>query len=108
MILKLSIPTGGKKPDSFYEQVATRWTWLTITKPRGGPRRPANELAEANDVPVTTVHRWVKEARRRGMLAPGSRTAGSPCYACGQPMTDEALAFDRRRVARWNRKGASA
>ena len=28
-------------------------------------------VAEANDVPVTTARRWVKEARRRGFLPPG-------------------------------------
>ena len=107
MILKLRVPEGGKKPDSFYEQLAARWTWLTITRPRGGRHRPASELAEANGVPVSTVHRWVKEARRRGILGPGSRTAGHPCRMCGQPMTAEAIEFDRRRVGRWARsKGA--
>jgi transposase-like protein len=29
------------------------------------------DLARDNAVPVTTAQRWVKEARRRGMLAPG-------------------------------------
>jgi hypothetical protein len=28
-------------------------------------------------VPVTTVHRWVKEARRRGLLGPGRRGGAS-------------------------------
>ena len=31
------------------------------------------ELAEINGVPPTTVHRWIKEARRRGLLGPGRR-----------------------------------
>ncbi len=35
--------------------------------------RPAVELAEVNGVPVTTAHRWVKEARRRGFLPPGRK-----------------------------------
>ena len=30
--------------------------------------RPAQELAEANDVPTSTAHRWLKEARARGLL----------------------------------------
>jgi len=34
-------------------------------------RRYDANLAEANGVPVSTVHRWVKEARRRGFLPPG-------------------------------------
>jgi hypothetical protein len=35
--------------------------------------RPAVELAESNDVPLTTAHRWMKEARRRGFLPPGQK-----------------------------------
>jgi hypothetical protein len=30
--------------------------------------QPAPAIAEANDVPVSTVHRWIREARRRGVL----------------------------------------
>lgn len=66
--LKLKVPDAGKKPDQFYERVAELYLWLSS---RG--KRPAEELAEANDVPVTTVHRWVKEARRRDILFPGQR-----------------------------------
>jgi transposase-like protein len=33
--------------------------------------RPVAELAGANEVPVATAQRWVKEARRGGLLAPG-------------------------------------
>lgn len=39
---------------------------LAATSPR-----PVADLARDNAVPVTTAQRWVKEARRRGMLAPG-------------------------------------
>jgi hypothetical protein len=35
-------------------------------------RAPAPVLAEATGQPITTVHRWIKEARRRGFLAAGS------------------------------------
>ncbi len=66
--LKLHVPDGHKKPDSFYEQVADRFAYLA-----GMSARPARDLAEANDVPVTTVHGWVKEARRRKLLASGER-----------------------------------
>ena len=52
--------------DEFYETVAKTYRHLSaVTK------RPVAELAEANEVPPTTAHRWVKEARRRGMLPPG-------------------------------------
>jgi hypothetical protein len=67
--LKLRIPEGhGKKPDEFYRQVADRITYLGTVS-----TRPANELAEANDVSVTTIHGWVKEARRRGLMPAADR-----------------------------------
>lgn len=64
--LRLDDPGGGKRPDGFYEDVASLYTYLSQHS-----RRPAADLAEANEVPVSTTHRWVKEARRRGLLAPG-------------------------------------
>jgi hypothetical protein len=66
-VAQLKIPDG-TKPDSFYEQVAKTYSHLAR-----GSNRPAVELAEANEIPVTTVHRWVKEARRRGFLAAGRK-----------------------------------
>jgi hypothetical protein len=66
--LRFKIPEGRRKPDAFYGRVARVYTWLSIW---GGTRAPAAEIAEANKVPVTTVHRWIKEARRRGLLPPG-------------------------------------
>jgi hypothetical protein len=53
-------------PDAFYDAVASTYRHLAMSTPR-----PVAELAAANDVPVTTAQRWVKEARRRGLLAPG-------------------------------------
>ena len=47
----------------------------TYTWPRSAPR-PAQELAEANHVPVATVHRWIREAKvRRLLLLPAHRGA---------------------------------
>jgi len=66
--MRLDIPEGNRKPDKFYEQVAYRWGVL-----QAEGAKAAAELAEANDVPVTTVYRWVKEARRRGLLTGGER-----------------------------------
>lgn len=59
---------GGQRgrSDDFYRQVGRAYLDLAQTT-----SRPAAELAEANEVPVSTVHRWVKEARRRGVLPPG-------------------------------------
>jgi len=53
-------------PDAFYDSIATAYRSLAATTPK-----PVSEIAVANDVPVTTAQRWVKEARRRGLLAPG-------------------------------------
>lgn len=70
--LKLDIPKGYGRPASFYLEVADRYGYLTTVS-----KRPANELAEANDVPVTTVHGWIKEARKRGFLPGRQSTRGS-------------------------------
>jgi hypothetical protein len=65
--LRLRIPTSRRKPNEFYMQVADAFGWLSQSS-----ARPAQDLAETNNVPVSTVHRWVKEARRRGYLGPAS------------------------------------
>jgi hypothetical protein len=53
-------------PDAFYDAVASAYRHLAATT-----HRPVAALAAANDVPVSTAQRWVKEARRRRLLAPG-------------------------------------
>ena len=53
-------------PDAFYDSIAAAYRTLVTTT-----SKPVSELAAANDVPVTTAQRWVKEARRRGLLSPG-------------------------------------
>jgi hypothetical protein len=63
----LKVPPGAK-PDWFYERLAVAYSSLALRS-----NRPAVLLAERNGVPVTTVHRWVKEARRRGFLPPGQK-----------------------------------
>lgn len=62
-----------KRPrsDDFYRQVADLCGQLLAT----GHDNYAPLIATANSVPVTTVHAWVKEARRRGFMAPSSRAA---------------------------------
>jgi hypothetical protein len=52
--------------DDFYRSVARVYGQAAATH-----RAPATAMAEANHVPVSTVHRWVKEARRRGFLPAG-------------------------------------
>lgn len=54
------------RPDAFYREIATRYRVFARTS-----RRPAIDIAEKYGVPVTTAHRWIREARRRGYLPPG-------------------------------------
>lgn len=55
-------------PDEFYEVIARAYRTLAAHS-----ARPIVDIAEANEVPVTTAQRWVKEARRRQLLPPGRR-----------------------------------
>ncbi len=66
---RIEVPAGTRKPDGFYELVARAYLDQAA---RG--RRPGAVIAEASGVPSTTVHRWVREARRRGLLAAGQRS----------------------------------
>jgi hypothetical protein len=54
------------RPDIFYSEVAD--VYLDLAQ---ASHRPASDLAAQHGVPVSTAHRWVKEARRRGFLPPG-------------------------------------
>lgn len=42
--------------------------------------RYAPEIAELYGKPVATVHRWVREARRRGLLDPWARRTCPTCH----------------------------
>jgi hypothetical protein len=58
----------GAAPDEFYPLVAQAyWEYAPQT------RAPAKEIATEAGVPVTTAHRWIREARRRGFLAPAKK-----------------------------------
>lgn len=59
----VSRPSGRPYPSDFYQEVALIYRRLAETE-----RDPATQIAVANDVPVTTVHRWIREARDRGFL----------------------------------------
>lgn len=54
------------RPDTFYQEVAT--VYRTYAQTSTGPAR---DIADQRGVPISTAHRWVKEARRRGFLPPG-------------------------------------
>jgi hypothetical protein len=66
--VKLEVPSTVAYPDAFYAAIADAYRFLALAS-----RRPAVELADANGVPPSTTRRWVKEARRRGLLAPGQK-----------------------------------
>jgi len=59
-------PPGRGRPDFFYRQIADVYLEYAQVS-----HRPAVDLADNHSVPVTTAHRWIKEARRRGFLPPG-------------------------------------
>jgi hypothetical protein len=61
-------PASGAKGDEFYRRVAEIYA-----KAAAASTRPAAELAEAWGKPTTTVHRWIREARRRGHLPPAEQ-----------------------------------
>ncbi len=54
------------KPEGFYERVSQAYSFASRQT-----RAPAARIAEANDVPTATVHGWISEARRRGLLPSG-------------------------------------
>lgn len=55
----------GRLTDDFLRDVADVYRWATDAQ-----QAPAPAIAELADVPVRTVHRWVYEARKRGILPP--------------------------------------
>lgn len=64
-ITKLRIPDERPYPSEFYAQVAAIYSDLSAAV-----RNPAIEFSEKANVPLSTVHRWIKEARARGELLP--------------------------------------
>jgi hypothetical protein len=68
-----------RHPDMFYVSVADAYAELIDTS-----RHPAQDIATLTDAPITTVNRWVREARRRGLLPPASAPGrpGGPRCSC--------------------------
>lgn len=61
----LTAPSKRPYSDAFFKKVAD----VYLRHLQDG-EKPAPAMAAAAGVPVTTIHGWVKEARRRGHLAP--------------------------------------
>lgn len=70
--LKLEVPMTFDKGDEFYRRVAIVYARAAMTS-----NRPAVAIAEANAVEKTQVHRWLKEARRRGVVPQTRRSPGA-------------------------------
>jgi hypothetical protein len=64
----LPVPANGRYGDAFYQAVAEMYLQLVRYV-----RSPAGVIADANNVPVSTAHRWIKVARARQYLPPGTR-----------------------------------
>ncbi|MEU7807893.1 hypothetical protein AB0B18_15715 [Micromonospora chalcea] len=58
----------GTDPDAFSRRVAQAYAVAVEST-----SAPAKALADEAQVPVTTVHRWIREARQRGHLPPARR-----------------------------------
>lgn len=58
-------PPAGRLTDDFLEDVADAYRWFTEAK-----QAPAPAIAEMAGTPVRTVHRWIYEARKRGIIPP--------------------------------------
>lgn len=54
--------------DGYLARIAAEYVELTRAR-----RHPAVVIAERRGTPVRTVHRWIAEARKRGLLAPTTR-----------------------------------
>jgi hypothetical protein len=70
---RLKPPAERRYPDRFYGKVAAAYERAVTER-----QAPAQTIADVNEVPVTTVHRWIRETRRRGLLQParGNGQAG--------------------------------
>jgi hypothetical protein len=58
-------PSERPYPVEFYEHVAAVYRALVSSG-----RNPARAIADASSEPITTVHRWIREARKKGGLGP--------------------------------------
>ncbi|MET9099589.1 hypothetical protein [Streptomyces antibioticus] len=58
----------GEDPDAFAERVAGYYRMFSELS-----SKPAKMISVTSDVPLATVHGWIREARLRGKLPPGKR-----------------------------------
>ena len=58
----------GEDPQQFYGRVADTYREFDATT-----GKPAKWLAFAADIPLSTANRWIREARKRGLLEPAPK-----------------------------------
>lgn len=58
----------GDDPEEFAERVAEYYRWFATFS-----NKPAKIIADHSGVPVGTVRGWIREARLRGKLSPGTQ-----------------------------------
>ena len=75
---RIEVPAGGPGPgrgrgDDFYRQVAAVYTAAAAQgqPPGDAVKKAAGRRPDGDEWPPSTVNRWVREARRKGFLAPG-------------------------------------
>lgn len=62
--VRIDLPSGRGKTERFYLAVADAFASAVAA----GSEAPSEQIAEETDVPVSTVHGWLREARRRGII----------------------------------------
>lgn len=82
--------TGRRIDEAFLKRIAEQYTEHVQAKVM-----PAPAIAEAENAPVRTVHRWIYEARKRGLLPPGT-----PSGLCGGKVEPRQLGTAGEQVAR--------
>lgn len=75
---RIDVPDGGPgagrgRGDDFYRQVASVYTAAAASgqAPGEAVKAAAGSRPDGGEWPPSTVNRWVREARRKGFLAPG-------------------------------------
>jgi hypothetical protein len=66
----IEVPTSRRYPNDFYEHIAESYHHAVADGIAPAPHIAS--LARPTP-PITTVHRWIREARKRGLLAPTRR-----------------------------------
>lgn len=101
---KLERPRGTRYSDDFYRQVANAYRHSVAEG-----KAPAPQMQTETGAPITTIHRWIRQARKRGHLGPakqGRTSTGTSAPA--ESATATALALDATVTASGNANAENA